>query len=142
MFLVDECLSEKLASRARQRGYPESTHVRWIGKTGWQDYQLMPIITEAGYVFVTKNSFDFRGPADAPGPPGLFAGVNLHAGLICLNGPVGMDLDMQCELFEYALEEYQRDPDLYNAVIEVTLSREGADKIAIVRYLLPRDPVV
>ena len=33
-FLVDECLSPELTVLARDRGYPESSHVVWIDKAG------------------------------------------------------------------------------------------------------------
>jgi hypothetical protein len=40
-----------------------------------------------------------------PGSKGEYRKAMIHAGLICLNGPVGMDLDMQIKLFETALDE-------------------------------------
>jgi hypothetical protein len=132
--LIDECLSEELAKLARDRGYPESSHVRWIGKGGAKDWELMPVILDGDWTFVTKNSWDFRGPAGASGE---YAAIDLHAGLICLNGPVGMDLAMQMELFEVALDDLDADPDLVNRVIEVTLENAGDDEIRIVRYALP-----
>jgi hypothetical protein len=57
-------------------------------------------------------------------------------GLICLNGPSEMDLDIHVELFEAALDEIARDPDLVNQVLEVTFDFE-ADKITLIRYALP-----
>jgi hypothetical protein len=60
--------------------------------------------------------------------------VAIHAGLICLNGPVGMDLDMMVELFEAALDELDLNSDLVNQVLEVTLND---DDIQILRYSLP-----
>jgi hypothetical protein len=62
--------------------------------------------------------------------------VALHAGLLCLNGPVGMDLDLQLELFEIALDELDRDGDLVNQVLEITLPESG-DEIEVLRYKLP-----
>jgi hypothetical protein len=53
---------------------------------------------------VTRNSVDFRGAANNPGTSGQFAGVPLHAGLICINGTDGMTAEVQCELFEAVLE--------------------------------------
>jgi hypothetical protein len=81
-----------------------------------------------------QNSWDFRGPAGASGE---YAAIDLHAGLICLNGPVGMDLAMQMELFEVALDDLDADPDLVNRVLEVTLENAGDEEIRIVRYALP-----
>jgi hypothetical protein len=71
-----------------------------------------------------------------PAAKGQYAGVALHAGLICLNGPPGMDLDMQLELFDEALEELALSGDLVNQVLEITLDDDG---IHVRRYQLPED---
>jgi Domain of unknown function (DUF5615) len=135
-FLVDACLSEELAHQARAHGHLDSSHLRWIGKADWQDHNLLPVILEGDWVFVTRNSYDFRGPAAAPGSKGEYSKVELHAGLICLNGPVGMDLDLQLELFSVAMDDLALDSDLVNKVLEVTLRSETQD-IEIIRYDLP-----
>jgi hypothetical protein len=135
--LIDECLSEELAKLARDRGHPESSHIRWIGKNGVKDWDLLPVIIGGDWTFVTKNSIDFRGPADAPGSKGEYRKATLHAGLICLNGPVGMDLDMQMDLFEAALDALDEDDDLVNRVIEATLHDAHDAEITVVRYALP-----
>jgi hypothetical protein len=57
-----KCLSEELAKRGQALGHVESSHVRWIGKTGAKDWQLLPVILAGDWTFVTKNSVDFRGP--------------------------------------------------------------------------------
>jgi len=134
--LVDECLSEELTKLARRRGHTEASHVAWIGKRGWKDWELKPFILDGDWTFVTRNSGDFRGSRTAPGSRGQYADVALHAGLLCLNGPVGMDLDLQLELFEIALDELDRDGDLVNQVLEITLPESG-DEIEVLRYKLP-----
>jgi Domain of unknown function (DUF5615) len=134
--LVDECLSDELTKLARERGHVEASHVAWIGKRGWKDWRLKSVILEGDWTFVTKNSADFRGPAKARGSRGQYAGVPLHAGLICLNGPVGMDLDLQVELFSIALDELENDDNLINQVLEVTLPDNQGSEIAILRYRL------
>ena len=135
--LIDECLSEELTKLAQNRGHPDASHVRWIGKGGAKDWELTPVIVEGDWTLVTKNSVDFRGPADAPGTGGEYAGLDLHAGLICLNGPVGMDLDMQLELFEVALDDLDAQPDLVNQVLEISLENSIDEDIRVVRYALP-----
>ncbi|WP_454685496.1 DUF5615 family PIN-like protein [Ancylobacter moscoviensis] len=136
-FLIDECLSPELVRIAHEKGHREASHVVWLGRAGLKDWELKPIILEGDWTFVTKNSVDFRGPKDRPGTRGQYADVALHAGLVCLNGPPGMDLDMQIELFEQALLELDHDDDLVNRVLEVTLDDE--DALRIVRYALPSD---
>ena len=37
-FLIDECLSPTLAKLARERGFPESSHTRWLGLAGAKDH--------------------------------------------------------------------------------------------------------
>jgi hypothetical protein len=48
-----------------------------------------------------------------------------------------MDLAMQVELFEVALDDLDADPDLVNRVLEVTLENAGDKEIRVVRYALP-----
>jgi hypothetical protein len=137
--LIDECLSEELSKRARERGHPESSHVRWIGKTGAKDWLLLPVILDGDWTFVTRNSVDFRGPANAPGSKGEYRKTNLHAGIVCLNGPPGMDIDMQIELFNVALDALEEDGDLINQVLEITLEDANDAEISVVRYALPSE---
>jgi predicted nuclease of predicted toxin-antitoxin system len=42
-FLVDECLSPRLAAHAQQRGY-EATHVVHFGLTGSPDWKIVRMI--------------------------------------------------------------------------------------------------
>jgi hypothetical protein len=133
-FLIDECLSQKLAKTALARGF-EASHVVWLKKSGWKDWSLKAVILDGDWTFVTKNSVDFRGPAQTPGSKGQYADVEIHAGLICLNGPVGMDLELQFELFECALDELADGAGLVNQVLEITATED--DEIAILRYGLP-----
>jgi len=48
-----------------------------------------------------------------------------------------VDLDVQLELFERALEELTADGDLINQVLEITLSDN--DELRVLRYHLPPD---
>jgi predicted nuclease of predicted toxin-antitoxin system len=134
-FLVDECLSPELSKHAHTRGYGESSHVVWLGHSGLKDWELKPIIIDNDWTFVTRNSIDFRGLAASPGTKGQYADVAIHAGLVCLNGPPGMDLEMQLELFNQALEELESNADLVNQVLEITMED---DEVHIRRYDLPK----
>lgn len=134
--LIDECLSPELAKLAQSRGHGESSHVVWLKKGGWKDWSLSSFIVDGDWTFVTRNSVDFRGPASKPGSRGQYADVAIHAGLICLDGPEGMDLDLQLDLFELALDEIGGG-DLVNQVLEITLL-EG-NEIRLLRYALPSD---
>jgi len=137
-FLIDECLSLDLVAVAQARGFVESSHVVWMGKAGWKDWELKPFILEGDWTRVTRNSVDFRGHADNPGTTGQFADVPLHAGLVCINGPDGMNAEVQCELFEAVLEEIGDAQQLVNEVIEVHLeSLDG--EFTIHRYPMPEE---
>lgn len=139
-FLVDECLSEELAKLARGRDHLDSSHVRWIGKGQWKDWQLLPVILDGDWVFVTRNSVDFRGHSHTSRSQGLYGTLSLHAGLVCVNGPVGMDLDLQLRLFSLALDELELDDNLINQVLEVTAMEGDASEeieVEILRYRLP-----
>lgn len=134
--LIDECLSAELALMARELGHAEASHVIWIGKAGWKDWELKQLLLDEDWVLVTWNCKDFRGPKDAPGSKGILADVPLHAGLICINGPTGMDLELQMTLFREVLAELQQNPDMTNQVLEVSLSDSG-EEIDLLRYEMP-----
>jgi hypothetical protein len=136
--LIDECLSSELVLMARERGHHEASHVVWIGKAGWKDWELKRPLLEEDWVLVTRNSDDFRGPREKPGSKGQYSGVSIHSGLICLNAPVGMDLVIQRELFAEVLDELDTDPDLTNQILEVTLEDSEA-AIQIERYGFPTE---
>jgi len=135
--LIDECLSPELALMARERGHHEASHVVWMGKAGWKDWELRRILLEQDWVLVTWNCKDFRGPRDKPGSTGQLADVPLHAGLICLNGPMGMDIVLARTLFGEALDELQRDADMTNQVLEVNFDEADAS-VEVLRYGFPR----
>jgi hypothetical protein len=134
-FLIDECLSPKLVVFAREKGYAESTHVVWRGMASKKDWHIKSFVLDGDWTFATRNSVDFRGPLSNPGSRGQYADVVIHAGLICLNGPEGMRVDMQLELFDQALEELAIDGDLINKVLEITLDND--DEFFVRRYSLP-----
>lgn len=137
-FLIDECLSPELAKLALNKGHGETSHVVWLKLSGLMDWELKPIILDGDWTFVTKNSVDFRGSKDKPGTKGQYADVAIHAELVCLNGPPGMDLlDMQLELFEQAPHELGDNGDLVNQVLEVTA--EDDETLHILRYALPKE---
>ncbi len=102
-FLVDECLSPKLTELAHEKGYGESSHVVWLGRSGAKDWDLLPLIIDGDWTFVTRNSIDFRGAASRPGEKGQYARVDLHAGLVCLNGPDTMTRSLQLEIFQHTV---------------------------------------
>ena len=136
-FLIDECLSPELALLAREKGHTESTHVTWLGRASAKDWQLLPFIVDGDWTFVTRNSYDFRGPASNPGSKGQYTRADIHAGLVCLNGPLnGLDLDQQLELFGVALNEIGPDGDLISQALEITLEEEDGD-VSIIQYQLP-----
>jgi hypothetical protein len=136
--LIDECLSSELALMARERGHHEASHVVWIGKAGWKDWELKRFLLDEDWVLVTRNSDDFRGPREKPGSKGQYSDVSIHSGLICLNAPIGMDLDLQRELFAEVLDELDTNPDLTNQIREVTLEDSEA-AIQIERYGHPAE---
>ena len=136
-FLIDECLSPDLAQLARDRGFNASSHVTWLGKAGWKDWQLRDLIIEQDWTFVTRNSVDFRGPANQPGSEGQYANVPIHAGLICINGTGRMTGEVEIELFTAVLDQIGASEYLVNEVIEAYLCEEEDGEFEVVRYSLP-----
>lgn len=135
--LIDECLSPELVQIANRLGY-EASHVVYLGLAGKPDWRIKDTALADDWTLVTRNSEDFRGSASNPGKRGQFANIDLHAGLICLNGPNGMDLDMHIEYFEAALDELKKlqpPNDLTNQVLEIT---HGGNPYTVSIYPLPQ----
>ena len=124
-FLVDECLSPELAQRAIDHGHYESTCVRNRGWAGTKDYDLIQRVIAEDFTLVTCNSVDFRG--NGPGNlSGEHAKQEIHAGLVCLNSEISLDLDLQLELFQVALDVIESDQlDLVNKALDIFHKASG-----------------
>jgi hypothetical protein len=99
---------------------------------------LKQVLLDEDWVLVTWNCKDFRVPKNAPGSKGVLADVPLQAGLVCIEGPTGMDPELQRVLFVYLLEELDNNPDLTNQVLEASIDDSG-ESVDIIRYDLPAD---
>lgn len=134
--LIDENLSPSLTADAQRRGFLCS-HVNHLGKTGTKDWELKRIILEGDWTFVTNNSIDFRGPADKPGSRGEYADVRLHAGLVCIDVPFSLNLNLQRQLFTLILDDFVKCGDLTNQLLEVGVRKDG--KVELRRIALPAE---
>jgi len=105
--LVDECLTADLVASAQARGF-DATHVRFIGKAGLQDYNLVDVILDGGYLFVTQNARDFLK---------LFARLDIHDGLLLIL-PKSRAAE-QVRLFEAGLDFISGLDHTINRVIEI-----------------------
>lgn len=132
--LVDENLSPSLVGMATDRGFVCS-HINHLGLTGLKDWELKATILEGDWTFITNNGTDFRGPAKNPGSHGVYAGISLHAGLICVDAPGGLNLERQKRLFDLILSNLIEEGDLTNQVLEVVLSTDGS--VELIRFKMP-----
>lgn len=108
-FLIDECLHTSLTDVANKAGH-EAHHVTRRGWSGFKDHRLREVILREEFVFVTNNARDFRK---------LMGESELHAGLIVIipnTKPI-----VQREVFERALQESAKFPDMINRVLEIDL---------------------
>ena len=134
--LLDENLSPSLAADAQQRGFLCS-HVNHLGKTGTKDWELKRVILDGDWTFITNNSIDFRGPANNPGSTGEYADVRLHAGLVSIDAPFGLNLSLQRQLFGLILDELVKNGDLTNQLLQVDVRKDG--RVELERIALPAD---
>ena len=136
--LIDENLSPSLTADAQQKGFLCS-HVNHLGKTGTTDWKLKRVILEGDWTFVTNNSTDFRGPANEPGSSGEYADVRLHAGLVCIDAPFGLNMDLQRQIFGLILDDLAKNGDLTNQVLQVDVRKDG--RVQLERFALPAEDV-
>ncbi len=125
-FLIDECLSLKLAGLARDRGFTESAHVNQLGLRSAPDEVIVRQAVTDGYVIVTNNARDFLR---------LVKQENTHPGLVCISAPGRINLDVQSRLFLYALDRLG-DKKPTNEVIQTVLN--PAQKVSFKRYAWPK----
>jgi len=115
-FLIDECLTQDLVAVAHVRGH-FATHVVFRNLQGTADEDLIPVIIDENFVFVTNNGKDFLA---------LYADKALHPGLIIIL-PGGLKKDVQRRLFEKVLDVIEHLPDIINKVVRVDI--DGAVEI-------------
>jgi predicted nuclease of predicted toxin-antitoxin system len=119
--LIDECLHTSLVTIAHAAGHT-ADHVAHRGLGGLKDWQLMQVIREQEYTFVTNNRSDFLD---------LHGKEPLHAGVIVIVPNVIPS--QQRELFTAALKHIGT-RDLTNTVVEV---RFVGNDIQCSEYELP-----
>jgi predicted nuclease of predicted toxin-antitoxin system len=104
--LIDECLHTSLVTVAHSAGH-SADHVSHRGLNGLKDWQLIRVIREEEYAFVTNNRADFLE---------LYSKETLHPGLILIVPSVAPP--QQHQLLAAALRLITS-RDLTNTVIEV-----------------------
>lgn len=119
--LIDECLHTSLVELAHGAGHV-ADHVNYMSLGGSKDWQLMAVIREQDYTFVTNNRTDFLA---------LHGKEPLHAGVIIIVPNVTPAL--QQELFRAVLNHIDA-RDLTNSVVEV---KYAGNQIACSEYALP-----
>jgi predicted nuclease of predicted toxin-antitoxin system len=122
-WLIDECLHVSLLELAHNRGYI-ADHVNYLGLGSSKDWELMSIVMEQSYTFVTNNRSDFLS---------LYQREALHAGLIVIVPNVTPA--RQRELF-HAVLEHAGSRQLINTLVEVRYAGNG---IECVEFALPEN---
>ena len=119
--LIDECLHTSLVQTANQRQY-EAYHVAHLGLSGLKDYELMRVIRERDFTFVTNNAVDFRR---------IFRTEPIHAGLIIVlpNAPPAIRRALLAAVLDYV-----GDRDLVNRTVEIYLKGDISE---IKEYEIP-----
>jgi predicted nuclease of predicted toxin-antitoxin system len=109
--LIDECPSVSLVALAKGRGIA-ADHAGWLGKSGWQDRNLILFALENDYVVVTNNRRHFLKE---------YAGLGMHNGLIVIV-PAAARGEQQ-QLFDKALDAVVAlGDDLVNKLVEVLVN--------------------
>ena len=106
-WLIDECLSPKLADLATERA-EFAWHVNHRGLRGRLDPFIARWCVERDLVLVTNNARDFRR---------IYAGLELHPGLVVILPKV--ERPDQVRLFGIVLQRIETEPDLINKLVEI-----------------------
>ena len=133
-FLIDECLSLSLAELAIEAGYLGSAHVNYRGMRQDKDWVLMEKILAQDWTFATRNSDDFRPRSGSASKAPCYLGVELHAGLVCLNLPMNSRKAEHELYFRVALSVLTHPDDLTNRILEVSQGRRGKLSVSIMEF--------
>ena len=136
-FLIDECLTAALANIAIERGYYDSAHLIHRGMRRWGDSKIAKTAIIDSWTLVTCNANDFRPKPGSNSKAPCYVGVELHAGLICLNLPKNADKKVQKTYFEEALNELEDVSELTNEIIEISPDPDDPEKLDVNRYDFP-----
>ena len=136
-FLIDECLSPSLADLARKEGHWESAHVAHRGMAQWADHKLMIRIIEEDWTFVTHNAKHFRPNPGSKSRAACYLGQTLHAGLVCLNLPVGATREDHQGYFRAALIHIGSPGDLICKALEVDPKKDKSGGLELSEYDFP-----
>ncbi len=115
-FLIDECVSPGLASRAKDRGH-QAFHVTWLKLEGARDTALATYAMGEEAIIVTNNGSDFRP---------IYKALDIHPGLIVV--VPSCHKEEQLRLFDLVLDRLESASDTINKLIEV--SSEGVVTIS------------
>ena len=107
-FFFDECLALELVAEARSRGH-HATHAVFRGLQGNSDPEILSVVVEENFVFVTNNRRDFLK---------LYAELDLHPGLIIIV-PGSTPPKQQIVLFDKVLDLIEPMGDIINKIVEV-----------------------
>lgn len=114
---IDECLSAALVAVAKNKGIV-AEYGPYIGKGGWQDWNIVPFALENNYIIVTNNRRHFLRE---------YIKLDVHNGLIIIVPNV--ERADQMRLFEIALETaFALGEDIVNRIVEVL--RDGSVHIS------------
>jgi predicted nuclease of predicted toxin-antitoxin system len=122
-FLIDENLSVQLPEVAHRHGF-EATHVVYLGLAEWRDWNILEVIHKDSWLLVTNNAVEFRS---------RYRALEIHPGVIFLLPSVRRA--QQVLLFEAALADIERHPDLINQALDIDFTENA--EIVIRRYALP-----
>ncbi|NDU80288.1 MAG: toxin-antitoxin system, toxin component, PIN family protein [Ferrovum sp.] len=107
-FFFDECLALELVAEANARGH-HATHVVFRELQGTLDSDLLSLVTNENFVFVTNNRRDFLK---------LYASLDFHPGLVIIV-PGSTPPRLQVELFDRVLNVIEPMDDIINKIVEV-----------------------
>jgi predicted nuclease of predicted toxin-antitoxin system len=124
-FLIDECLSPKLACIAQDEFGFEARHVPWLGKpprgqNAWKDPDIVTKVAEGDFVLVTNNRRDFVGKYYRE------AGVDVHNGLVIILRK--SDLDGEMRLFRLVMKHIVALESTVNKLVEI--DADGVVRVA------------
>ena len=133
-FLIDECLSAKLADLARERGYHALATTRMPRLRKRDDHRVARFALDRNLVLVTNDMYDLAN---------IYGGLDVHPGIVFITaGHTKLrSLPYQQRMFGMVLDELEEADPMSEAILVTTrLGRSRTVDISLKRYRYPDRP--
>ena len=130
-FLIDECLSDRLADLAIEHGYHALATTRMRRWRSRDDYRVARFAIDRDLVLVTNDRYDFEA---------IYGQIEVHPGIVFITAGRSKlrELKYQLAMFNMVLESLDESDPISEAIMVTAKAGRGRQvNLSIARYAFP-----